>query len=389
LTLERDIALADERDGGGLALDADLAQGIPLVGFGDDEAGFADVSYVGFAEDDAASQADAVVQPARPPRPSPGAVSRHAARAVWAAALALFQQLRLRLTGTHLSVRRLRAAGVVVVALLIAVGIGVAVRAWLPARLPERIVAAPAAPPPPAVLVATQPIGRGRILRLSDMQWQPWPLAAIKPSYFRQGTHRRRELQGYVARAPIAVGQPVSADDVVAPAGRGFLASMLKPGMRAISVGIGPETAASGLILPGDEVDVLLSLPVPAFDTKGQIAEQERASVMTLLRNIQVLAIDQETEGHDGRAMIGKAATLEVTPKEAEIVTLANELALRGGMLVLALRSISQQAEGDRAVAPSHLLDTDVSKLLTDRPVTPANESPRLAIVRRATLSRP
>lgn len=380
---DRDIALADERDSGGLALDDDLAEKIPLVGF-DDDTGFGDVEFVGF--DEVPASADHVGRG----RQSLAERSRRAALAAWSAALALFRQLRFRLTGTHLSMRRLQNAAVVAVAVLIALGIGLAVRSWLPARQPVRVVAAPVAPPPvKAVLVASEPIGRGRVLQPTDVRWQPWPPADIKQSYFLQGTRSAGEFDGYVARVPIAAGQPLTADNIAAPAGHGFMAAMLQPGMRAISVAIGAETAASGLIVPGDDVDIMLSMPVPAFDANGAPADRERASVETLLRSVRVLAIDQETDGKAGHAIVGQAATLEVTPKEAEVITLANELAARGGMLVLALRSLrGETADGHRAIAPSHLLDTDVSKLMTDRPVTPPQSRP-LTIVRRDTLSQP
>jgi pilus assembly protein CpaB len=382
LASDRDIALPDERGSTGLALDEDLAEGIPLVGF-DDDGGSGEAVFVGSTE--ASAGADRVGV-----RQALSEHSRRAAMAIRSAALALFDWLRWRFAGTHLRIRRLRAAIVPAVAMLAAVGIGLAVRHWLPARQLERIIAGPLAPPSvPSVLVASQPIGRGRILQRGDMQWQPWPSAAIKQSYFRRGTHHLSDLQGYVVRTPIAAGQPVTAGDVAAPAGRGFMAAMLNPGMRAISVAIGPGTAAGGLIMPGDEVDIVLSMPVPAFDAAGNVSSSERASAETLLRGIRVLAIDQEADGHDGRAIVGRVATLEVTPKQAEIVTLADELAVRGAMLVLALRSIrSESAEADGAIGASHMLDTDVSKLLPDRPVSPPQSAP-LTIVRRGTRSQP
>jgi pilus assembly protein CpaB len=378
LAADLDIALADERDGGGLALDGDLAEGIPLVGFGDD--GLDDVDLIGF--DSGAAPGD--IGPTVRPRQS-GALS-----AVWSAALAALQRQAFRLTASHLGVRRLRSAIVPAVAVLAAVGVGFAVRSWLPPPQPKQVVAAPPASSPTvdSVVVARRPIHRGQLLHASDLEWRRWPPADIKPAYFRPATRGLADLRGYVARARIAEGQPVKAGDIAAPAGGGFMAAMLKPGMRAISVAIGPETAASGLILPGDAVDVLLSMPVPAFDANGEIAAEERGSVVTLLRNIRVLAIDRETDGEPYRSIIGHTATLEVTPKEAEIVTLANELAQRGGMLVLALRSIRGEAGTAGAAAPSHLLDTDVSKLLTDRPVDAPDRPAGLTIVRRATLSQ-
>ncbi len=376
---DQDITLAEDR-GGGLTLDDDWAQSIPLVGFEGDDSGVGDIAFIGFDE----------AAPSRAVRRWLGDPLRRAAAAARLFSVELFWWLRFRLTPTHLTVRRLRAAIVPLIALLVAVGIGLGLRVWLPARQPAPVVkAAPVGGPGKSVLVASQAIARGRILRPSDLQWRPWPPADIKQSYVVMGTRHRPDLAGQVARAPIAAGQPVSTGDVVAPADRGFMAAMLKPGMRAVSIAIGPETAASGLILPGDEVDVLLSMPVPAFDANGDISPEERASVQTLLWKVPVLAIDQETDGRPGRAIVGHAATLEVTPKEAEIITLANELAARSGMLVLTLRSMrGEAAQADGAAAPHRMLDTDISKFLTDRPVARPLSRP-LTIVRRGTRSQP
>src|SRR5262249_13001668 len=150
--------------------------------------------------------------------------------------------------------------------------------------------------------------------------WQPWPIEAVKPSYIVLGASEVPDVAGYVARVPVAPGEPLSDSKMVAPGDRGSMSAVLRPGMRAVSVTIAPETAASGLIMPGDTVDVLFASPVPALDPDGRVSATERAAAQTLLHNIHVLAIDQTIEAVAGRAIVGTATTVEVTPKEAEIM---------------------------------------------------------------------
>jgi pilus assembly protein CpaB len=104
--------------------------------------------------------------------------------------------------------------------------------------------------------------------------------------------------------------------------------------MRAVSTEISPETGAGGFILPNDRVDVLLSRRPKDADRK---ADSEPASSETILTNVRVLAIDQTVEEKNGqRVVVGKTATLEVSPRQAEKITLARAL----GSLSLSLRSL-------------------------------------------------
>lgn len=58
----------------------------------------------------------------------------------------------------------------------------------------------------------------------------------------------------------------------------------------------------------------------------------------TILRNIRVLAIDQNVEEKNGqKVVVGKTATLELTPGQAETLALSHQI----GVLSLALRSIA------------------------------------------------
>jgi pilus assembly protein CpaB len=115
--------------------------------------------------------------------------------------------------------------------------------------------------------------------------------------------------------------------------GAGFMAAILPSGMRAVSTQISPETGAGGFILPNDRVDVIVTRRDP--DKTGGGNDQTSETVLT---NIRVLAIDQNIEEKGGqKVVVGKTATLELTPGQAETLTLAQHL----GSLSLALRSIT------------------------------------------------
>jgi pilus assembly protein CpaB len=123
--------------------------------------------------------------------------------------------------------------------------------------------------------------------------------------------------------------------------GSGFMAAILPTGMRAISTQISPETGAGGFILPNDHVDVILTRRERDAD-KGASGGDSHSSE-TILTNVRVLAIDQNVQEKDGqKVVVGKTATLELTPAQTETLALSQQL----GSLSLALRSITD-ATGD------------------------------------------
>jgi len=300
---------------------------------------------------------------------------------------------------------RARTLILLLLAVFLAGGTALLARSWLATERIKTIEEAkPLALPTPgkSVLVAKAEIKRGQIMRPEDSVWQIWPEGGLDKTYILLGGPKTPEsYAGWVARNPIAAGEPVTESKIIQPGSRGFLAAVLRPGMRAVSVDIREETAASGLIMPGDDVDVLLAGPVPALDQTGDAeAAENRHAVEAVLSNIRVLAIDQKLEVPDARAIIGSTATLEVTPKQAEIITLADNMALEAGNLRLTLRSLvpdSPEVQSSRSPGVgsprSYLVESDISKLFPERKT--AATAPRLAgrltIVRRneASVSPP
>jgi len=114
------------------------------------------------------------------------------------------------------------------------------------------------------------------------------------------------------------------------------MAAILPAGMRAISTPIREETAAGGFILPNDRVDVLLS-------HKMRVGNKEEPVSEAVLRNVRVLAIGQALENKDGeKVATGKTATLELTPRQTEILALAQSM----GEISLSLRSLADATPG-------------------------------------------
>ena len=238
-------------------------------------------------------------------------------------------------------VKRMNRARIVV--LSIALGAG-GLAAYLASGSREAPAPAPVAQIPTVdILVAKADIGLGQSVKPDDLQWQAWPQATSGNFISRASKAEAvKEFTGSIARSPFIAGEPIREQKLVKSDGSGFMAAILPAGYRAISTEISPETGAGGFILPNDRVDVILSKREKNPDSKG--ADLVVAEI--ILTNIRVLAIDQAPKEKEGiNTLLGKTATLELKPEQAETLARARQ----GGTLSLALRSIT-----DVNVAESH-----------------------------------
>jgi len=187
------------------------------------------------------------------------------------------------------------------------------------------------------ILVAKSDIGLGQTVSPGDVQWQEWPANAATGNFIRKNDRPNaiEKLAGSIARAPFITGEPIREAKLVNAKGSGFMAAILPSGMRAISTQISPETGAGGFILPNDHVDVILTRRERDGDKAGG---GDSHSSETILSNVRVLAIDQTVEEKNGqKVVVGKTATLELTPGQTETLAVSQHL----GSLSLALRSIT------------------------------------------------
>ena len=229
-------------------------------------------------------------------------------------------------------VKRMNTARIVV--LTIALGAG-GIAAYLASGSRETAAPAPVAQLPTVeVLVAKSEIGLGQSVKPDDLQWQTWP-TATSGNFISKASKADaiKEITGSIARSPFIAGEPIREQKLVRADGSGFMAAILPAGFRAISTEISPETGAGGFILPNDRVDVILSKRERNPDSKGP----DLTTSEIILTNVRVLAIDQAPKEKEGTSsMVGKTATLELKPEQAETLARARQ----SGTLTLALRSI-------------------------------------------------
>lgn len=269
------------------------------------------------------------------------------------------------------------------IAVIVAGGTAMMARAWLQAERAALVaqlsggakpVVAEAPKTTLQVLVVKNALRAGHILKPDDLRWQAWPQGNLPAAYIVEGKRPITDFVGAVVRLPVYAGQPLVENDIVMPGTRGFLAAVLRQGMRAVSLPLTATSGVSGFIYAGDRVDVLLTHAISTNEGKDQHNATE-----TILRNARVIAIDQKADFVPGdKPEVAKNATLELTPKQAEIVTLGNKM----GELSLALRSLQDEegegTGGDDATAElgfSSTQDTQVSRLLKD-PNASAEKAP-------------
>lgn len=243
------------------------------------------------------------------------------------------------------------------------------------------------------VLVASRTINPGEILESKDVTWAEWPKSLVEdrmidenefvvpsaavpptqvgivvrtqegePANKTEGDDEEQEsassgpadsaIVGAVARRRIFANEPISPDQLIQRGDRSVGSAVVSPGMRAVSIKIKPDTASGGFIVPGDYVDVMLSIQWKTTVTDENGNKMPEGTPLTLpdgdqmvdvttetvLRNVRVLAIDQSLgqSAEDGPADLGKTATLEASVSDTEKLLTAARL----GTIALVLRSM-------------------------------------------------
>ena len=183
-------------------------------------------------------------------------------------------------------------------------------------------------------------------------------------------TEVRRSLNGAMLRRSAGAGDLVLSGDVTRPGDHGFLAAVLQPGMRAVTVGVDAISGTAGLIWPGDHIDLIMT----QSQDGANVPVARRVSAETVLENARVIAIDQrlvqgatpnEKEGQTARTV-----TLEVTEEQASRVAVATRIG-RLSLSVRAAELVAMQV-GAPADAPARQNDLiwagDVSRALPTGP---------------------
>jgi pilus assembly protein CpaB len=237
----------------------------------------------------------------------------------------------------------------------------------------------PAQPLTVSVLVAARSLPAGTLLKDEDFTVREMPSAEVPLAAVTSGQEAAGSLHGALLRRYLDAGKALTAGDILHPRDRGFLAAVLTPGTRAISVGVDAITGNGGLIWPGDRVDLLLTQ-----ELNEKIAPLARRIVgETVLSDVRVVAVDQSiAQGavvalDNAAGRLARTVTLEVTPQEAERAVVAERL----GRVTLAIRSVEPQAA---AAASEHggaipsVYGADVSAALADGAT---GNAPRMRVI--------
>ncbi len=251
---------------------------------------------------------------------------------------------------------------------------------WI-SRAPAKPDATGQAPIPAGILVAARPLAGGTLLQPMDTIWKPVGVSSAPPGAIARSPATESAFLGAVTRRDYAAGEALAENGLVKSGDRAFLAAVLSPGSRAVSIAVDAPQSVAGLVLPGDRVDLILTQ-----NFGNEAANPGRKSVgETVLRNIRVLAVDQwlmtiaKPTTKDQRlgtanSQIPGAITLEVTEPQAERVLVAVQL----GKVQLAVRSLEGLAAataGDLAGTPTWAADVSPALGLLGRPAPPTNPS--------------
>ena len=172
------------------------------------------------------------------------------------------------------------------------------------------------------VVVATNTIPRGETVETDDLKVVRWPLESAPEDAFSTP----EEAVGKLARSMIYPNDPLTNAKFVNSESPSILSMLIPKGHRAISIKVNEVTGISGFVAPGSHVDVLLTVPG---------ADELPARTRIILQDVEILAIAQSVEQQDNKPIVVNTVTLEVSPKQAEVVTLASN----EGNLHLVLRN--------------------------------------------------
>lgn len=228
---------------------------------------------------------------------------------------------------------------VLVVAAIAAVGALLIIRSMGKSEPQQVEVAAPI--DGQQVLIAARDIPQGAAISPSDIGVAAFPEEAISDAFVRIANQpsAQSDFVGAVTRRAFVRGEPIVASSVVQAEGRGFMAAMLQPGFRAVSVEIDPATAAGGYIQPNDHVDVIATMRNEGGDGEGYRS-------VIVLQDIRVIALGEETqpqEGGDGPRVINAGvAVLEMSAEDARVLAQADAL----GQIHLVLRGVEAETAG-------------------------------------------
>jgi pilus assembly protein CpaB len=178
------------------------------------------------------------------------------------------------------------------------------------------------------IAVASTSMAYGTDVTPDKVRFVDYPNNSIPAGAFTNPAQLIPPGKKRIALLAIGLNEPILADKISGIGEGASIAALLPDGMRAASVRINDVSGVAGFVQPNDSVDVLIT---------RNVDNQQVTDV--LLQNARVIAIDQTAKNADGSPKVGRSATLEVNPVDAQKLALAQEV----GTMSLVLRKPGEQ----------------------------------------------
>lgn len=216
----------------------------------------------------------------------------------------------------------------IMVSLALAIAAAWVARNWVQARL----LAGSSTEAVQTVVVAAMEIPFGTKVESRHLKTITLPDNAAVGNHFDKAD----QVIGQIALQKVIAGEILLKERFAGRDSGSTLAAIVKPDMRAVTVRVDDVIGVAGFLLPGNHVDVVAARMVDQT--------HQRAETHTVLHDLNVLAVDQTANQDKDQPVVVHAVTLEVTPKQAEILVKARE----EGRIQLTLRNpLDQSREQD------------------------------------------
>ncbi len=207
---------------------------------------------------------------------------------------------------------------------VLAIGLGIAAtwmaNQWIKSRLTP---VAQTKPEVAAVVVAALEIPFGQKIEAAQLKTMEWPSGTVPPGAFTDPS----KVEGKIANGKIFPNEVILGDRVVDQVSGSTLAAVIAPKKRAVTVRVNDVIGVAGFLLPGNRVDV-----IAARKSNGS---SRRSITRTILQDLKVLAVDQTAAPEKDKPVVVRAVTLEMDPKQAEVLIKATD----EGSVQLSLRN--------------------------------------------------
>ncbi|MBL9124627.1 MAG: Flp pilus assembly protein CpaB [Planctomycetaceae bacterium] len=197
------------------------------------------------------------------------------------------------------------------------------------------------------IFVALADVELGEPLAPAVLKLEPWPKDKVPVG----ALSKIEDIEGRRPRTKLFAGEPILENKLLSKdASLQGASGFIPKGMRVVAVKVDAVSGSSGLLLPGDRVDVLVQ--IQANPSRGI----KETSARTILQDVKVFAVNdtfrREHKDKSEEAITAKTVSLLVKPDEAELITLASEL----GNVRLVMRSTEDDSIAETGGAGVHRL---------------------------------